>query len=110
MTVEHLFVDYLKEIQMQFGKSIVFVDWATPNFYIITKRLRKIEKLRLYYLTAHCPEFNTVEECWRQGKYNILSCILHWRTFDFPKNAICNNCKTRLFNLDIVKDLVWSTN
>ncbi|MFB5601027.1 MAG: transposase [Nitrososphaeraceae archaeon] len=32
------FVDYLKQIQKQYGKSIVFVDRATPHCYKITKQ------------------------------------------------------------------------
>jgi transposase len=29
--------------------------------------------MRIEYLPVGSHEFNAVEECWRQGKYNILS-------------------------------------
>ena len=69
------FVDYLKQIQKRFGKCIVFVDRATPHCSKITKRFLDSNKdtIRLEYFPVGSPEFNAVEECWRQGKYQLLS-------------------------------------
>ncbi|MGI9010380.1 MAG: hypothetical protein ACR2F1_04220, partial [Nitrososphaeraceae archaeon] len=50
------------------------------------------------------PEFNAVEECWRQGKYSILSS--YYPMFDDLKYNICCYYRTRRFNLDIVKYLL----
>lgn len=83
------FVDYLKQIQKRFvGKSIVFVDRAIPHCSKITRKFLAENKdnLRLEYLPVGSPEFNAVEECWRQGKYNILS--YYYNTFDSLKEAI----------------------
>ena len=103
------FVDYLKQIQKQFGKSIVFVDRATPHCSKITKQYLAQHKnaIRLEYLPVGSPEFNAVEECWRQGKYNILSC--YYPTFDSLQDAITSYYRTRRFNLDVIKYLTRST-
>ena len=100
------FVDYLKHVQKRFvGKCIVFVDRATPHCSKITKRFlaENRDTIRLEYFPIGSPEFNAVEECWRQGKYNILSC--YYNTFDSLKEAISSYYRTRKFNLNIVRYL-----
>lgn len=103
------FVDYLKQIQKQFGKSIIFVDRATPHCSKITRKYlaEKKDTIRVEYLPVGSPEFNVVEECWRQGKYKILSC--YYPTFDYLKDAISSYYRTRRFNLDAIKYLTRST-
>ena len=104
------FVDYLKQIQKRFGKCIVFVDRARPHCSKITRKFLAENKdiIRLEYFPVGAPEFNAVEECWRQGKYNILSC--YYLRFDFLKYKISCYYRTRRFNLSIVKYLTRSTN
>jgi hypothetical protein len=62
------FVDYLKHVQKRFGKCIMFVDRATPHCSKITKRFLNSNKdiIRLEHFPVGSPEFNAVEECWRQ--------------------------------------------
>ncbi|MFB5601181.1 MAG: transposase [Nitrososphaeraceae archaeon] len=100
------FVDYLKHVQKRFGKIIIFVDRATPHCSKITKQYLAQHKdtIRLEYFPVGCPEFNAVEECWRQGKYHILS-TFHY-TFDSLKYNICCYYRNTRFNLDIVKYLM----
>jgi transposase len=104
------FVDYLKQIQKRFGKCIIFVDRATPHCSKITRKFLAEYKdtIRLEYLPVGSPEFNAVEECWRQGKYNILSC--YYPTFNSLKRSIFSYYHTQIFTLDVVKYLVRSTN
>ena len=99
------FVDYLKHIQKRFGKYIIFVDRATPHCSKITGKFLDTNKdtIRLEYFPVGSPEFNAVEECWRQGKYNILSC--YYDTFDSLKEVISSYYRTRKFNLNIVQYL-----
>ena len=66
------------------------------------------DTLRLEYFPVGSPEFNAVEECWRQGKYQILS--TYYPLFDFLKDTISYYYRTTRFNLDIVKYLKRSTN
>ena len=101
------FVDYLKkQIQKRFGKIVIFVDRATPHCSKITKRFLAEHKdtIRVEYFPVGSAEFNAVEECWRQGKYNILSC--YYDTFDSLKEAISSYYRTRKFNLNIVHYLI----
>ena len=99
------FIDYLKQIHQRFGKCILFVDRATPHCSKITKRFLAENKdtIRLEYFPVGSPEFNAVEECWRQGKYNILSC--YYNTFDSLKEAISSYYRIRKFNLNIIQYL-----
>ena len=99
------FVDYLKHVQKRFGKYIIFVDRATPHCSKITREFLDANKgtIRLEYFPVGSPEFDAVEECWRQGKYHILS--TYYFTFDFLKDTISYYYMTTRFNLDIVKYL-----
>ena len=101
-----MFVDYLKQVQKRFGKIIIFVDRATPHCSKITREFLDANKgtIRLEYFPVGSPEFNAVEECWRQGKYRILS--TYYSTFDFLKDTISYYYRTTRFNLDIVKYLM----
>ncbi|MGZ5551710.1 MAG: transposase [Nitrososphaeraceae archaeon] len=88
----------------------MFVDRATPHCSKITRRFLDSNKdtIRLEYFPVGSPEFNAVEECWRQGKYHILS--TYYPLFHFLKNTISYYYRTTRFNLDIVKYLMRSTN
>jgi transposase len=96
------FVDYLNQIKKRFGKFVIFVDRATPHCSKITRRFLDANKdtIRVEYLPIGSPEFNAVEECWRQGKYHILS--TYYPTFDSLKYNICCYYRTTNFHLDIV--------
>ena len=99
------FVDYLKQIHKKFGKCIIFVDRATSHCSKITRKFLDANKdtIKLEYFPVGSPEFSAVEECWRQGKYNILSC--YYDTFDSLKEVISSYYRTRKFNLNIVQYL-----
>ena len=104
------FIDYLKQIQKRFGKIIIFADRARPHCSKITRKFLAENKdtVRIEYFPVGSPEFNAVEECWRQGKYHILSA--YYPLFDVLKSTISYYYRTTKFNLDIVKYLMRSTN
>ncbi len=104
------FVDYLKHVQKRFGKIVIFVDRAIPHCSKITRKYLDVNKdtIRVEYFPVGSPEFNAVEECWRQGKYHILS--TYYPLFVFLKDTISYYYRTTRFNLDIVKYLKRSTN
>jgi hypothetical protein len=104
------FVDYLKKIQKKFGKYIVFVDRARPHCSKITRKFLAANKdtIRLEYLPVGSPEFNATEECWRQGKYCILS--NYYSNFKNLKYTITRYYRIKRFQLDITKYLLRSTN
>jgi hypothetical protein len=66
--------------------------------------LIRIKILSLEYFPVGFPEFDAVEECWRKGKYHILS--TYYSTFDFLNDIISYYYRTSRFNLDIMKYLM----
>ena len=104
------FIAYLEEIRKKFNKFIIFVDRATQHRSKIVEEYlqRNIEAIKIEYFPVGSPEFNAVEECWRQGKYNILS--NYYSNFLRIKQVISHYYRTRRFNLDIKKYLFRSTN
>ena len=84
----------------------MFVDRATPHCSKITKKFLDANKdtIRMDYFPVGSPELNSVEECWRQGKYSILSCYYH--TFDSLKDTITRYYRTTRFHLYVIKYLL----
>jgi len=105
----HSFITYLGEVQKKFGKFILFVDRATQHRSKVVKDYlqRNTDTIRMEYFPVGSPEFNAVEECWRQGKYNILS--NYYSSLSHIKSTISYYYRTRRFNLHIKKYLLRST-
>ena len=59
---------------------------------------------KMWTVDKGSPEFNAMEECWRQGKYDQLVSRYYPRFDDF-RRMIANYYKTRRFKLDISKYL-----
>jgi transposase len=60
--------------------------------------------IRVEYLPKGSSDYNAVEECWRQGKDDLLVAKYYPKFFNL-KNAIANYYRTRRFKLDIIKYL-----
>jgi transposase len=106
------FLDYLKQVKKKLGKKVVmFTDRARQHqSNKIKKYLEKNkDSVRIFYLPKGSPEFNAVEECWRQGKYDLLVSKYYPR-FDDLKSSIAKYYRTRHFNLDIVRYLLRKSN
>ena len=106
------FLDYLKQIKKKLGKKVIlFTDRARPHQSNKIKKYLEENKdsLRIFYLPKGSPEFNAVEECWRQGKYDLLV-SKYYPGFDDLKSSIAKYYRTRRFNLDIVKYLLRKLN
>lgn len=102
---QYTFLDYLK--QVQFGKLILFIDRARQHHRsIMIKEYMKQNKdvLKVIYFPKGSPEYNAIEECWRQGKYDLLV-SRYYPKFDDFKHVIANYYRTRRFRLDIAKYL-----
>ena len=105
---QHTFLEYLKEIQKNLGRVILFLDRGTPHYHSKNVRAYLEENkhvIRVVYFPKGSPEFNAVEECWRQGKYDLLVSKYYPRFTDLRK-AIAAYYRTKRFNLDIVKYLL----
>jgi transposase len=105
------FHDYLKQVKKKIGKVIMLTDRARQHqSNKIKKYLEKNKNsVRIFYLPKGSPEFNAVEECWRQGKYDLLV-SKYYPLFDDLKSSIAKYYRTRRFNLDIVKYLLRKVN
>jgi transposase len=57
------------------------------------------------YLPKGSPELSAVEQCWRQGKDDLLVSKYYPR-FASLKDAITNYYRTKRFNLNILKYLM----
>ena len=62
--------------------------------------------IRVEYLPKGSPEYNAVEECWRQGKKDDLLVSKYYPKFPNLKGAIANYYRTKRFKLDIAKYLL----
>jgi transposase len=67
------------------------------------------DSIKILYLPKASPEFNAVEESWRQGKYDLLA-SKHYSRFADLKSAVSRYCRTKCLNLDIVKYLLRKMN
>jgi transposase len=63
--------------------------------------------LKVIYFPKGSPEFNAIEECWRQGKYDLLDLLVskYYPRFEDFRHVIANYYRTRRFRLDITKYL-----
>ena len=101
------FLDYLKQVRKGLGKVIMFADRARQHR---SKKVREYleenkDAVRTVYLPKGSPEFNAVEECWRQGKCDLLV-SKYYPKFTDLKSTISRYYRTRRFNLDVVKYLL----
>ena len=106
---QYTFLDYLKQVRKRLGKVIMLTDRARQHQ---AKKVREYfeenkDFLRIAYLPKGSPEFNAVEECWRQGKYDLLVSKYYQRFTDL-KSTISRYYRTRRFNPDVVKYLLRS--
>jgi transposase len=58
------------------------------------------------YLPKGSPEFSAVEECWRQGKDDLLVSKYYPSFTNLKAAAITDYYRTKRFNLDIAKYLM----
>jgi transposase len=94
-------------MQKKFGKLILFIDRARQHHRSIMVReyiKQNKDVLKVIYFPKGSSEFNAIEECWRQGKYNLLV-SKYYPKFVNLTNAISDYYRTRRFKLDILKYL-----
>jgi transposase len=107
------FLDYLKQVKKRLGKKVVMftADRARQHQSNKVKEYLKENKdsVRILYFPKGSPEFNAVEECWRQGKYGLLV-SKYYPKFTDLKSLISKYYRTRRFNLDIVNYLLRKPN
>ncbi|MDY6965603.1 MAG: transposase, partial [Halobacteriota archaeon] len=101
-----IFLNYLKSLKRKFKKFIFFYDGAPWH--------RTKEIIDFFEENRDCiipirfpkcsPEFSPLEECWRQGRNDIIGPIVP-HTFDELKRNISKYYRTKRFKLDMIKYL-----
>ena len=102
------FLDFLKRVHRKYGRLYLFLDKATQHRKT-KKVLEYIRKnratLRVRWIPTGCPEFNVMEECWRQMDKDVLVSRFY-HTFPRLRKAIARYLRTRRFKLDVRKFLL----
>ena len=105
---EDSFLDFLKKIHGKFRKLYLFLDRAGQH-YRSAKVLRYLQKsrptLRARWFPIGCPEFNVIEECWRQMDNHLLA-SRYYPSFPNLTATIAGYLRTRRFNLDMRRYLL----
>jgi len=109
---QYSFISYFRELKRKFHKLILFLDRALPQ-HCRSKRVRAhLERNNdddvmtvEYYLPKGSPEFSAVEECWKQGKDDLLV-SKYYPSFTNLKAAITDYYRRKRFKLDITKYLM----
>lgn len=100
---QYCFLDYLKELNRKFGKVLIYADRAPQHkSKLIQKYLDKNSDVILDWFPKGSPQFNAVEEVWKQGKYNLLV-SQYQPSLSNLKNNISKYYRTARFKLDIFK-------
>jgi transposase len=105
---QYSFISYLGELKRKFRKMILFLDRAPQHCR--SKRVkayleRNNDVMKVEYLPKGSPEFSAVEECWKQGKDDLLV-SRYYPSFTNLKAAITGYYRTKRFNLNISKYLM----
>src|SRR5690349_12743263 len=96
-----------KGVAKEVWKIILFIDRARQHHRsIMVRRYIKQSKdvMKVIYFPKGSSEFNAVEECWRQGKYDLLVSKYYPKFEDF-RHVIADYYRTRRFKLNIIKYL-----
>jgi len=101
-------LDFLKKIHGKFKKLYLFLDRARQHHRSakVQGYLRKSRAtLRVRWFPVGSPEFNVIEECWRQIDNDLLA-SRYYPSFPNLTTTIAGYLRTRRFHLDMRKYLV----
>lgn len=101
------FLDYLKILLRKFPKMILFMDKATYH-----KKEARVKKfltrhkrcIKVRWFPSGFPEANPMEECWNQGKEDVLGSTFH-NSFGKFEKAVKEYYRTKRFKIDVYKYL-----
>jgi transposase len=105
---QYSFISYLQQLKRKFHKLILFLDRASQHHRSQKVKAyleRNSDTMIVEYLLKGSPELSAVEECWRQGKDDLLV-SKYYPKFTDLKTVIANYYRTKRFDLNIVKYLM----
>ena len=101
------FLPYMKALKRKYPKMILFIDKAA--YHKKEARVKKFFKknkecIKIRWFPSGFPEANPLEECWNQGKDEVLGSKFY-DSFDDFKKAGEEYYRTKRFNIDLYKYL-----
>ncbi len=108
---EDTFLDFLKKVHRKFGRCYLFLDKARQHYKskkVLEYQWKNRLTLRVRWFPTASPEFNVVEECWRQVEKDLLA-SRYCPSFPDLKKAIATYFRTKRFNLDMQRFLLRET-
>lgn len=103
------FLDFLKKVHRRFGNQYLFLDKANQhrNTKVVTDYLRENRKtLRVRWIPTASPEFDMMEECWRQGEKDLSVLLAFPTALQDLKKFLAKYYRTRRFHLDMKRFLL----
>jgi len=107
---ENTFLDFLKKVHRKFGRCYLFLDKANQHYKSrkVREYMRKNRStLRVRWFPTASPEFNVIEECWRQAEKDLLA-SRYYPSFPYLKKTIATYFRTKRFKLDMRRFLLSS--
>jgi transposase len=101
------FLAYLKALIRKYPKMILFMDKATyhKKEARVKRFLRKHrDVIKVRWFPSGFPEANPMEECWNQGKDDVLGSKFY-DSFEKFEKAVVQYYRTKRFKLDLYKYL-----
>jgi hypothetical protein len=104
------FLDFLKKMHKKYRKIYLFLDKASQHYK--TKKVREYTRknrktLRIRWIPTGCPEFDMIEECWREGEKDLSTLPKFPTSKKALKKILANYYRTRRFsNLHMDKFLL----
>ena len=101
------FLDYLKVLLRKYPKMILFMDKATwhRKEARVKKFLAKHKHcIKVRWFPSGFPEANPMEECWNQGKEDVLGSTFY-ESFERFEKAVKEYYRTKRFKLNVYKYL-----
>lgn len=99
------FLDFLKKLHRRFGGRLyLFLDKARQHrrTKIVIDYLRKNRKtLRVRWIPTASPEFDMMEECWRQGEKDLSALPVFPTSLGELKRFLAKYYRTRRFHLNM---------
>lgn len=98
-----IFIDFLKQMKRKFGQFLLFIDkapWHRKHKGVIEYLKNNRHCIKFIWFPTASPEFNPVEECWRQGKDSIIGNRIPPSFIDMKKETT-NYYRTKRFNLNL---------
>lgn len=101
------YLPYLKLLHRKYPFMILYIDKV--SYHKKEARVKRFfrkhrDSIKVRWFPTGFPEANPVEECWNQGKDDLLGSTFY-DSFDKFKKAISQYYRTKKFSLDLYKYL-----